>query len=191
MNSNINITPNPLPNQLFAARQERRKLLKIFWLGVTVLFLVEIFTAKASSSATIIGAILIGFTALLPVYLWCSGKALGMPIFPLFALTYLWTHALPLVSDHPTVVTYSPEEHLFASATVSGFLGLATFIWFQFVNKVPAIPKSYRLLRGQDSDGFFLFMLALGILFNMYFLGGWFPLSSGAFALLRGSSTLR
>jgi hypothetical protein len=187
MYNDIQITPETLPNQLFTIRQERQQLLKAFWLAVTVLFLVELATVKTSSMASIFGASLIAFFALLPIYLWCSGKALGMPIFPLFALTYLWTHALPLVSEHPRVLKYSPEEHLFASITVAGFLGLGTFIWFQFVKNPSVIPSSYRVLKSQNSEGFFLFILASGIFFNMYSLAGWFALEGGSFALIRGA----
>ncbi len=61
--------------------------------------------------ASIFGAILI---ALLPYpssfICGVREKALGMPIFPVFALTYLWTYALPLVSNHPKIITYFPED---------------------------------------------------------------------------------
>jgi hypothetical protein len=187
MSSNLKITPKTLTNQSVAVRQERRQLLKTFWLAVTVLFLVELYTVQTSSMASIGGAILIAFAALFPLYLWCSGKALGMPIFPLFSLTYLWTYGLPLVSKHSQVITYSPEDIFFASVTVAGYLGLGTFIWFQFVKSPPALPKSYRVFRGQTSDGFFLIILAVSIFFNMYFLGGWFVLEGGTFALIRGA----
>lgn len=184
MTSNLEIIST---NQSIAVYQERRQLLKIFWLAVMVLFLVELYTVQTSSMASIFGAILIAFAALLPLYLWCSGKALGMPIFPVFALTYLWTYALPLVSNHPKIITYFPEDIFFTSVTVVGFLLLGTFTWFHFVKSTPPLPKSYRLLKSQYSDGFFLIILTSGILFNMYFQGGWFVLGGGTFALIRGA----
>jgi hypothetical protein len=110
-----------------------------------------------------------------------------MPIFPLFALTYLWTYSLPLLSNHPKIIIYSPESHLFSSVIVAGFLVLGTFVWFQFVKSPPPIPKSYRVLRGQNSNGVFFFIIAVSIFFNMYSLGGGFALGGGAFSLIRGA----
>ena len=158
MTSNLNFS---LTNPSVTTGQERRSLLKAFWLAVAVLLLVAIFTVQVSSTTSLLGAILITFAALLPLYLWCSGKALGLPIFPFFALTYLWTYALPIVSNHKKVVAYSSQAIFFASITVTAFLGLGTFIWFQFVKSQPAIPKSYRVLKDKGSEGFFLSIMAI------------------------------
>ncbi|MEP0885044.1 hypothetical protein NDI49_26180 [Trichocoleus sp. ST-U3] len=179
--------PPTLLNQMIAARYERRHLLKTFWIGVFVLFLVELYTVQVTAIPSIAGAILIACTALYPSYLWCSGKALGMPIFPLFALTFLWTYALPLVSDHAKVITYSPDSHLLASITVAICLGLGTFTWFQFVKYPRPYPRNYRALIERKGENFFLFILAAGVFFNMYSLGGWFVLEGGLFALVRGA----
>ncbi len=152
---------------------QRRQLLKAFWLLALGLFIYELFWTETSSLVTNFGAILITAAALLPTYLWCSGKALGMPIFPLFSLTYIWTYGLPLVTKHPKVLTYSPESHLFASITVAGFLALGTIIWFRFVKSPPPLPKSYRALSDEKGDLFFLFILGISIFFNVANAGGW------------------
>lgn len=183
MTSNLNIS---LISPSVGIRQERRPLLQAFWLAVTVILLFEVFTVQVSSMTSILGAIFITFTALVPLYLWCSGRALGLPIFPFFALTYFWTYALPILSNHKKVITYSPDAIFFASITVAGFLGLGTLIWFQFVKSQPAIPKSCRVLKAKDSEQFFLSIVAIAALFNMYFVGNWFELSGGSFALIRG-----
>ncbi|MBD2017973.1 hypothetical protein H6F96_28930 [Microcoleus sp. FACHB-53] len=187
MGINLKLPPQASNNHPIAVRYQRRPLLKAFWVGVIVLFLVELYTVDTYSILSIAGAILIGIASLYPFYLWCSGKALGMPVYPLFALTFLWTHALPLVTKHPVIITYSPENHLFASITVTIFLGLGTFTWFQFVKSPPPYPKAYRALREKKGESFFLFILVIGVFFNMYSLGGWFILSGGAFTLIRGA----
>ena len=183
----LNTIPQTLSNQSVNVRQERRQLLKTFWLAVTVLFIGELFAIETSSFASILGAILIAFAALFPMYLWCSGLALGMPLFPILALTYLWTHALPLLSHNKKNISYSSEENLFASVTVAGFLLLGTFIWFQFVKSSPAIPKSYRVLKGHNSEVFFLVLLTAGVLFNISSLGGWLFLEGGTFSAVRST----
>ena len=187
MTSNLTTASKILTNQSFSVHKERRQLLRTFWIAVITLFVLELFTAQPSSSASVFGAVLIAFAALFPLYLWFSGKALGMPIFPFFALTYLWTCALPLISNDKRIINYSSDDHLFAGATVAGFLGLGTFVWFQFVNSPPALPKSYRVIKGQESDIFFLIVLIAAVLFNMYYVGGWFFLDGGTFALIRGA----
>ena len=184
MSSNLEIVST---NQSFAVRQERRRLLRAFWIAVTVFFLLELYTIKVTSLVILASAVSITVAALFPLYLWCSGKALGMPIFPLFALTYLWTYALPLVSDSKEILSYSSADIFLASLTTIGFLGLGTFVWFQFVNSTPAIPKYYRVLKVRNSEEFFLIILFAGILFNMSLVGGWFKIDGGAFSLIRGT----
>ncbi len=165
---------------------KQRGLLKVFWLIALVLFVFELFFSETISLVSNLAAILITTAALLPAYLWCSGRALGMPIFPLFALTFIWTYALPLVCNHPRVIEYSPDSHLFASLTVTGFLALGTFIWFQFVKSAPPVPKSYLALNPRKGDALFLFALAVGVFFNIYNTSGWSLLEPGIFAILRG-----
>ncbi len=187
MGIDLQLLPPTLENHPIAVRYQRRHLLKAFWIGVSVLLLVQIYTVENASLPSIAGAILIGIMALYPIYLWCSGKALGMPIFPMFALTHLWTHALPLLSKNPLVIAYYPESHLLAGITVAICLGLGTLIWFQFVKSPPAYAKAYRALVERKGENFFLFILGTGVFFNMYALGGWFTLTGGAFALIRGA----
>jgi hypothetical protein len=194
MRINLKLPPPSLQNHPMAVRYQRRHLLQAFGIGVSVLFLVQVYTVENIPLPSVAGAILIGIAALYPSYLWCSGKALGMPVFPMFALTFLWTYALPLVSNHPRVITYSPDSHFSASIAVALCLGSGTFVWFQFVKSPPPYPKIYRALIEHKGDNFFLFILAGAIFFNMYSLGGWFALDRGIFTLIRsailGSNTL-
>jgi hypothetical protein len=187
MGVNLNLSPPTQQNHPLAVRYERRHLLKAFWIGVFVLFLAQLYTVENVPTLSIISAILSGIASLYPTYLWCSGKALGLPIFPIFALTHLSSYALPLLSKNPLVTAYSPGSHLLASIGVAFCLGLGTFTWLQFVNSPPPYPKEYRALIDRKGDNFFLFLLAAGVFFNMYSLGGWFVIGGGAFALVRNA----
>lgn len=168
-------------------RKQHKLLTKAFWIAAAAIAFMGIVTIKTNSFENILGAALIAIFALLPSYLWCCGKALGMPIFPVFALTHLWTHANPLLSEHPTVMTYSAESRFWAALTVAVFLGLGTAIWFQFVNRAVIPPTRYRLLKTDKGDRLFLGILFLSVIFNMYNAGGWFLLDGGIFSLLRGA----
>src|SRR5947209_20290509 len=82
-------------------RRQMRLLLRAFWLGVAGLSVFAALTSRPAWFESDLGGILIAIAALMPAYLWCSGKVRGVPIFPVYALTYLWTYALPLASNHP------------------------------------------------------------------------------------------
>ncbi|GBE90418.1 O-antigen polysaccharide polymerase Wzy [Nostoc cycadae] len=167
-------------------KYQRRQLLKVFWLIAIGLLIFEL-QAETDSILSKLAAIIITVAALWPSYLWCSGRAFGMPLFPLFALTYTWTHGLPLVANHPLVITYSPESHLFAGITTAGFLIIGTSFWLKSVKSPPPLPKHYRALNGKKGNLFFLLIMALAVLFNLSKNGGWLLLDGGIFAVIRGT----
>ncbi len=167
-----------------AARQERKKLLKTFWLVVIICFFFEALSSKTPYFSSFLGANLITFAAFLPSYFWCSGKALGFPLFPIYALTYLWTHAIPILNNTKTVTfarsiggfNNSADTQFLASATTAGFLCLGTFVWLQFVKTASKPPKIYRAFNGKKGELFFFFGITFDIIFNMARIGGWLNL---------------
>lgn len=173
-------------SQTLYKRKESRPLLKIFWSSLCILFIVTIPAIESPAFESVIAAILITVASLIPVYLWCSERVLGIPIFPIYALTFLWTYALPLVSDHPFVITYSSASHFVAGLTVSGFLGLATLIWMRITTSSIKPPSSYRVLEGNTSDWILLSSQIMNVIFLMSIVGGWFTLDGGLFPVLKG-----
>lgn len=167
-------------------RWERRRLLQTFWIGVGILFIQNVRSLQTNDPLVSAAAILVSIASLYPMYLWCSGKGLGMPIFPFFALTHLNTNAIPLLSNHPLVVTYPPESQFYAGITVTIHLAVGTFFWLKEVKSNPPPPLSYRALVDNKGENFFLCILAAAVFFQMYARGKWFPLSGGLFALVRG-----
>ena len=167
--------------------EQRPALLKGFWV-ITLGVLGFIFLQDAPLESTF-GALLIAIAALFPGYLWCSGVAKGIPIFPVLALTFLWTHALPLVSNHPQVITYTPSEHLHSAMIVVAFLAVGTLFWQFWVKSYPQPPAVYRRLRVEQGDRLFFWLLGLSILYQVAFNAGWLWLlvgSGGKLAILRG-----
>jgi hypothetical protein len=165
---------------------QSRNLTTTFWIGMAFLVAANFRGLRSVAGETALGAILIGIACMYPLYLWCAGKVKGMPVFPFFALTYLWTFALPLLSENPNVLMYSPQAHLYASLTAVLFLCSGTFVWMQFVKSPKPVTSSYRALPTTKAENFFLGVLAAGVLLNMYFIGGWFSMNGGLFALIRG-----
>ncbi|MGL5080768.1 MAG: hypothetical protein ACRC8A_04720 [Microcoleaceae cyanobacterium] len=167
-------------------RWERRRLLQAFWIGVAYLVAQNISALQSVDPLTALATLLIAITALYPSYLWCSGKALGMPVFPFFTLMHLWTHALPLISNHPAIVEYSPENHLFAGFTVASYLVVGTFFWLSQIKSSEIFPTTHRVLMDEKGENLFLLMITCAVFFNMYSLGKWFSISGGILALVRG-----
>ncbi len=170
-------------------QQRQNKLLGAFWVISLGLIFYEIFWTKTDSFLSNLGAILITIAALLPSYLWCSGRAQGLPIFPFFAITFIWSYALPLVSNFTKIIDYSPSSHLFAGQTVAAFLTLGSLVWFQFVKLSPQYPKYYRILTSKIRNQFFLVILLLSVFFNAANVGGWLTfLDAGLFSVITGAT---
>ncbi|HBC43127.1 MAG TPA: hypothetical protein DCZ88_14890 [Pseudanabaena sp.] len=171
-------------------RNGQRQLLPFFWflLGTYAVYAItKVYSSQVIFAEDIFGAFTISVASLLSVYLWCSGKAFGIPIFPLFSVTYVWTCAIPLLSANPSVFSYSNSERIFASMTVTGFLLLSTLIWYQFVNRFPHPKAYYRTLDIQKGDPIFLGVLFLGNIYTICSLAGWLSLDSGSFSLVRAA----
>jgi hypothetical protein len=172
----------PYPSQ---SQRSSKQLLIAFWLLASGLLIYEFgFTATSDFSLNL-AAGLITVCALLPSYFWCAGRAQGMPIFPLFSLTFIWTYALPLVTPNPGVEAYDIPDRIYAGYTAAVFLALGTFIWFQFVKLTPPTPPVYRALDNRRGNQFFLGCLAVSVLLNMAIAGNWFSTDFSGFSLLR------
>jgi hypothetical protein len=174
---------------LLSHSTRKGNLLKILFSGAIAL-IIYILTVQTESVWLNLASITVVLISLLPSYLWCSGKALGMPIFPLFSLTFLWTYALPLVSNNPNVLEYTVGQRLFAASTVFTFLSIGCIVWFVFVNKTPKPVKYYRCIESSQGNRLFLLALLARIGFNVASLGGWLnilQLNAGEFALLRNT----
>lgn len=178
----------PVPYLPNLPQKRQKNLLGAFWLVSLGLIIYELFLVKTVSLLSNFGAIFITCAALIPSYLWCSGRAQGLPIFPFFAVTFVWAYALPLVNDSTKISTYSPAEHFFAAQTIAIFLIIGTFVWFQFVKSTPRTPRFYRILSNQLDNKFFLYILSLSIFFSVSNSAGWLLfLDQGLFSIVTGA----
>lgn len=164
----------------------RSTLLISFWI-IAFGVIGFIFTHEAPFES-ILGATIIAIAALLPSLLWCSGIAKGFPIFPLLSLTFLWTNALPLVTEHRKVLEYTPAEHLEAAITTVIFLAIGTLAWLPYVKSYPYPPKFYRSFRLEQGNSLFFWLLGFSILYQVAFNTGWIWLLGGGntIPILRG-----
>ena len=107
--------------------------------------------------------------AFVPAFLWCTGRTKGLPILPIFALTFIPAYALPVQTSSRVLRAYSAEQQAEGVLIAALYLGLITLIWQQISSR-SAEPR--RLTYAIDPDrsapwllGFmaaYLFYLALG-----------------------------
>lgn len=164
-----------------------KRLLAAFWVTgcvVTAYFIYLSFDLD-DPLVRILGAAPVMLTAMLPAYLWCARRVRGVPIFPLFALTYLWTYAIPLVSQHPAIVVYDDVAVLAAGLTVTGFLMLATLAWYSFTASSAPVLRTERVLKEREGRAFFFAMIVSAGLFTMGVTGQWLELEAGVFSIVR------
>jgi hypothetical protein len=148
--------PNPLAKPIYQ---------RLFWLCAIGLTVGGLLLAESLLSWNTLAGFAIGFTALLPSYLWVRGSAHGLPIFPIVALFYVNTHAIPFIIGHPGVAKYSEIERLIAAGTVIAYLLLATVVWCPLAVRRNAQKTQYTGFAENRSGGIFIGFLVLGCFF--------------------------
>lgn len=163
-------------------------MLKAFRLGLVGVLGFYLLSLETTSVPTLFVALLLTGAALLPSYLWCSGRAIGLPIFPVFALTHIWTFALPLLRDNESISIYTTADKVYAGLTVTTFLVIATVVWLRFVKRPPKLADNIYSLAGKTGDAFLLYGLAGGVFFNMALVGGWLWIGGDVFGAARNAA---
>ena len=169
------------------APRRKERLLGAFKAGATVVFVFALWSFVDSPSWAGVGSTVVAATALLPAYLWCSGRVPGVPLYPLFALSFLWTYAYPLISAHPIIALYSDEAALIAGALVGAFLLLGTIAWFLVASNPKKLPPRIRAMVPGKGDYLFSALIAMAALLTMSVVGQWFELEAGLFAIFRAA----
>src|SRR5690349_8026898 len=86
-----------------------RTLLRTFWLGALLLAGYALFQAGRVPPLHVLMGVGLAALALLPTYLWCSGRVGGLPVFPVLAGMYLLTFAVPFLQGHPALERFDPS----------------------------------------------------------------------------------
>ena len=138
---------------------------RLFWVVTAALAVGGVATAAELFSVATAAGFAVGAAALLPSLLWVRGRVLGLPVFPIVCLTYLWTSAVPLVQGLSALAKYEQGEQLVAAVTVVGFLLLGTLCWAVFAGRT-VTPVTHYWGFPEDPNGIgLLTLLALGCVF--------------------------
>jgi hypothetical protein len=171
---------------MVAAKKKEGSLKVFFWCLIALILFANGKPLLQVPKPTAAASLMIGVACLYPFYLWCEGKVKGIPVFPFFGLTYLYTFALPLLSQNPNILKYSPAEHLFAAVCTVVFLVSGTVVWYPMVKKDIPQKKAQFSLKADKADTFFIIMTGIGAWLNMYTMGGWTGIPEKIFTIVRG-----
>ena len=141
--------------------------------------------APGQTPQSVIGALLIIAAAMLPAYLWASGKVRGLPIFPACALTCVWTFALPLVSEHPIVVLFPGWNQLVGAMSIVGFLVIGTLAWYPVARRPSRPPAVCWMMNEEQSSPLLLVALGFCTVWTVAYNAGWVQPPQGVDSLIR------
>lgn len=167
----------------------RRVSRLILSMSIVIFLALMFFTYRLSSAEspiTVVGGFSILITVLVPSLLWLQGYVPGLPVFPLFALTFAWTFALPLLNESPQVMSFDAQERLKAGLLVAAFLAIATAIWFGMGSRTSVRRPHYRMIGSRQGVHALIAALALDALFLIMQKNGLLVLSPGVASLVRG-----
>jgi hypothetical protein len=164
---------------------DRRKLLFWFQAGVVIYLGYFYFTVQFRSLEVLVltGGLILA--ALLPSYLWCAGKAHGLPIVPVFALSMFPAYILPIQRGSKLLEQFNQETEVRALLCLIGFLLILTAVWHQMCNNPGVAPAQCRMMKVDGSTGILVVFLVLGMLFQVAGVI-FYQFSGGLFSLVRG-----
>jgi hypothetical protein len=166
---------------------EPPRLLGLFWLIAGSIGLWAGFSFVNGTDAFAGPALVVASAALFPAYVWCARRVPGIPVFPLFAATFLLTHAFPLLQPTARVQGYAEAAIWQAAITVAGFLWLSTATWWVCAARPRRTPSTCLSLGGDRGHALYLSMLAATTALSVATNADWFSsLSEGVFTTLRG-----
>jgi hypothetical protein len=145
----------------------------------------HIYSFIVEPSVRMLGAALISAGALVPSYIWCRRPSLGLPIYPLFALTFVWKYAYPLTSDDTMITVYDDAAGLRAGLIVCMFLLIGTVVWCAANRWVPRARGPVRAMAPGKGDILFTAFIFCAALFNLSLAGHWFFLTGGVASIAR------
>jgi hypothetical protein len=142
----------------------------------------------AEPSVRVMAAGLISAAALIPAYLWCRRpETFGLPIFPLFAMTFVVKYASPLAGDDRMITIYSDEQGMVAGLTVCLFLLIGTAAWRWVSGWFPQARGPIRAMHQARGDLLFVGFILAAALFNLSTVGQWFY-SDGWTSVIRAAA---
>lgn len=99
---------------------------------VLVIFGVILWYVPESGGSSLTAAVMIAIACLLPAWLWIKDGSTDIPVFPFFALSFLWAYALPFLGAPAFLDMVKDSSKLAVGATITLGLFVGTVTWFWF-----------------------------------------------------------
>jgi len=148
---------------------DRRKLNLLFWLlGGSLVFYLVFFNDAPVPLARLGESLALVVAILLPSWLWVSNRSQGLPMFPLYALSFFPTYAVPLCRGDSRFVQYTEQEIANAVFTIVGYLLLATLVWWQCTNRNLSPPEKVRAVLPHGARQVMVWLLVGGLVFELF-----------------------
>ncbi len=154
-------------------------LLTVFWVISALLLIYVGWTFEARPLIFTFAGLLVSCFALLPSYLWCSGQARGLPIWPLSCAGTLLTYGIQLFSSYSHFDGISAGAIWNAALTVTGFLMVGTLAWYVCVTGTRVRPHAALMIRPQKVAGVLIGFFAIGVIYTACSAAGWLNFLSG------------
>jgi len=167
----------------------RSTLLKAFWVFVLVFPAWTLWNARADLSfETVFAGSVLFVASLVPSWFWATGRVQGLPIYPIFAISFIPTYVTPLWQGHSALAQYTPNEINTAAWTVAGFLLLGMLFWQQVAVRAVGVPHVVRMIDLKKSENILMICIFAELAFELlsFFF---YQLSGGALAAIRGFAT--
>lgn len=159
---------------------------RYFWSVSIALVLLVLAVGYQLPLESLASALLVLTAALVPWYLWSTGKAKGLPIWPMFTMTAIWAYAFPFIFEHPIVMLFPSTFHVIGAISVSAALGLGTIAWWPQVRHRQMPPVRARMLPMKSGRMVFWGFHVGALVFNLAVYPGYLTVDVEGFAVLRG-----
>lgn len=167
----------------------RNTLLRIFWIFAIFYPIQTLWSARLDISFEIfLSGMVLYVTCLVPAWFWCTGRIQGLPIFPIFAISFLPKYLTPLWQGHTLLQQYTLLEIATAAWTIAGFLVIAQLFWQQMAVRAVGVPQAVRMINLKRAENVLLWCVFAELLFEALTALLW-ELGSGGFSAVRGFAT--
>ena len=165
----------------------------LFWLAGAMVVAYAAYGIWERPGLFTLCGLLVSAVALVPTWFWCSGRAPELPIFPVYAVTFVPAFAFPLFEASERLKAYGPDLVWRVTYIVVLFLAVGTVAWRLWGAQPHQAPRRYAMLGGDRGSGVLLLLLFIATAVTVANRAGWLDslpggIDTAARSIMRGPS---
>ncbi|MDK2971322.1 MAG: hypothetical protein PWP23_1077 [Candidatus Sumerlaeota bacterium] len=157
-------------------RHGRQRATQVLRWAVLLTIVLTSLRALSVEPLAVMGCLAILALSAYPSFRWVKRSAGTMPLFPVFALFFAPVYGLQLVTVHPKVSEYTPEQQFAAALTVCVFLLVGIACWIATSERPSVTGKTFLILPWQRLIWLGLAALFAGAVFEVALRSGYLVL---------------